>query len=195
MQEVLHEVQRHLERLDQNFLQQADQMYRELTTHLKQQEERFQDALGRVEETLAQYNLMQKQIRHDVMNTQQGFSALRETLMARIEQQGDEIKRAFEQQRSELVYERTVQNERLETIEHKLESVTTQNQATRKIWLEYQEHAVTQDQQIQTLTRMLHDERTARQSLSEQFTLQQEQLQILRRELECLKTQKAVTED
>jgi hypothetical protein len=105
------------------------------------------------------------------------------------------MRRAFEQQQSELVDETTAQNERLEGIEHKLEAIMMQNQADRKAWMEDQDHTAAQDEQIQILTKMFHDQRTARQSLSEQFALQQEQLQIFRRELECLKTQKAVTEE
>jgi hypothetical protein len=120
------------------------------------------------------------------VKTQQDISILRETLMARLDQQGGEMRRAFEQQ-SELVDETTGQNERLEGIEHKLEAVMMQNQADRKAWMEEQDHTAAQDEQIQSLTKMFYDERTARQSLSEQFSRQQEQLQILRREVECLR--------
>jgi hypothetical protein len=115
--------------------------------------------------------------------------------MARIEQQGGEIRRAFEQQQSKLINETTGQNERLEVIGHKLETVIMQKQADHKAWIEDQDHAAVQDEQIRILTKMVHDERTAHQLLSEQLTLQQEQLQILRREVECLKNQNTGTEE
>jgi len=191
MQEALQEVQQHLKRLDQDFRHQADQMYHDLTARLKQQGERFQDDLGGIEETLAYYDQAHKQMQQDMMDVQQGFLTQRETLMAHIEQQRGEVERVLEQRWSELAHERTAQSERMETIERRLKSMETQDQAKQKTWLAYQERTETQDRQLQTLIMMLHDESAARQSLSEQFILQQEQLQILRRELECLKTQKA----
>jgi hypothetical protein len=173
VQESLQEMHRHLDRLDQNFYQQAERIYHEFSTRLEAQEKQFQDTLGRTEETFMHHDLAQKQMQADLQNLQQGLSTQQETLMARIGQQGNEVKKALEQQWLEQIQER---DEHIKILEQRLETTVTQEQAKA------------QDQRLQSLTEMLQEERAARQSLAEQLTLQQEQLQRLCREYTSVKT-------
>jgi hypothetical protein len=191
VQESLQEMQRYLDKLDQKFHQQAERMDHELSARLEGQEKRFQDMLGRTEETFIHHNLAQKQMRNDLQNLQQGLSTQQETLMARIEQQGNEVKQALEQQWLEQMQER---DEHIEMLEQRLEAAVAQEQATCKQWLAHLEQAKIQDQRLQSLTVMLQEERADRQSLAEQLKLQQEQLQRLYREYLNVKTGQIETE-
>ncbi|HEY7414886.1 MAG TPA: hypothetical protein VH593_06815 [Ktedonobacteraceae bacterium] len=172
VQESLQAMQRHLDKFDQGFQQQTERMYHELNSRLEGQEKRFQDTLGRTEETFMHHNLAQKQLQDDLQNLRQGLSTQHKTLVARIEQQGNEVKRALEQQWLEQVQER---DNHIRMLEQQLEAVVTQEQATR-------EQAKTQGQRLESLTVILQEEQAARQSLAEQLALQQEQLQAF-----CLK--------
>ncbi len=183
LQKSLQEGQHLLEKLDQDIHHQIDQIVSDLTAYLRQQEHQSQKRFGEIEQTLAYYDQAYKQI-------QQEFLTLQEMLLAGMAQQRSEIDGMLERRWSELLHERTVQYGYMKLLEQRLASVEIQDQANQKALLLYQERDRDQERQIQMLVTMLHDERAARQMLSEQFTLQQERLQSLSREWEarCLET-------
>ncbi len=171
IQKTIQEVQGHLERLDQD----VHQLSHSLTTALRRQEERFQGFLAGIEETLARHDQERGHIQQSIQDMQQEFLVQQETLVAQVEQQRGEITSVLEQRWSELAQERTAQREQMQMLEHQLKLVERQDQSTQQIWRAYQERVDEQDQRLQTLTILLHNERAARQSLSEHLTLQQEQ--------------------
>jgi hypothetical protein len=187
MQEALQEMQQYVVRIDQFSRQQADQVHQEIVALLQQQEERFQDQFTRMQEALMRHDQERKQIQLDWAEVQEALSARQKTLTTHVEQQIREVNITFEQRWSDLVRERAVRDERMGGIEQRLESVSTRQQAAHTAGLAYEERIEMQDRRIQVLTGLLQDEREARRSLSEQFIVQQEQVQALRRELEGLR--------
>ncbi|MFL5592072.1 MAG: hypothetical protein ACJ8DI_31080 [Ktedonobacteraceae bacterium] len=190
-QATMQEMQQHLDRIDQDSRQRADQVRQEIVTLLQQQEERFQHQFNSMQEALIRHDQERKQIQLDWTELQEALSARQETFTTYVEQQIREVNITFEQRWSDLSRERVVRDERMEGIEQRLESVSTRQQAAHNAWLAYQERIEMQDRQIQALTELLQDEQEARRSFSEQFIVQQEQVQTLRRELESLKSQSA----
>ena len=73
----------------------------------------------------------------------------------------------------------------MKNLEQRLASVEMQNRANQQTELAYQERDKEHERQIQQLTALLHTERVARQTLSEQYVLQQERLQALSHEWEA----------
>ena len=82
-------------------------------------------------------------------------------------------------------FKRTAQYEYMKNLEQRLASVEMQNRANQQTELAYQERDKEHERQIQQLTALLHTERVARQTLSEQYVLQQERLQALSHEWEA----------
>ena len=191
-QETFQEIQRYLDRLDQSLHQQGDQISRELTTQIQLQEDRFQEAQGKTEETLASSVLAQKRMQDDLRDLQQRLATQQETLMTSIEQQGNEVKQSLEQRWSELEQKKDAHGE---TLEQRLEAVVAQERATRKICLAHQERVQLQEQQIQALTVQLQEEQAARQALTAQFTQQQEQFQALSRAFASLQNKPNETKE
>ena len=181
---TLQELQRHLEELNREIRLQVDQISSDFTTRLNQQEMRSQNLFGEIKETLAYRDKVHQQMCQDLANVQLEVSTLQETLLARIKQQRSEIDAVLQQHRDEMQLERTTRHEYMKSTDLRLSAMEIQDQANQKAWTAYQEHDKDQERQIQLLTAQLHEERTARQTLSEQFTQQQEMLQSLCRKLE-----------
>ncbi|MFL5663684.1 MAG: hypothetical protein ACJ8BW_20435 [Ktedonobacteraceae bacterium] len=179
-----HEREQKLSELDGDHRRQREQLREDLTTLFQQHFERIQDILKIMGNTLAQCDQDRDQLEQDLATQQQSLVLLREDLTTLLEQQGHEIKSAFEQQIAQQVQDRSALGDRLEKMEQWREQLAAQ---------EYQQRFTAQDDQLQLLSKLLQEERAERKTFSEQLTAQQEQVQSLHREIDRLKQCQAET--
>jgi hypothetical protein len=178
-------LQQALQKLGQDVHHQMDHLSHDFTTRLRLQEQQFQNRCAAMEKTLASYDQAHTQMQQRMAAIQQNFLTLQETLLASIERQRSEIDGVLELRWSDLQHERTAQYEYMKKLEERQASLEIQDQARQNAWLANQEREKDREQQIQLLTAMLHEEKSARQLLAEQFSQQHEQLQVLHRQSEA----------
>jgi hypothetical protein len=166
LQEVRAEAAHTFDHLEQSLRDQNNQMRYDLTTLLQQQEERIQHQF---QETEDRHEQAHKQIRAE---WQEGLAAHRQALIALVEQHMLDYRRDL-----------TAWTSHLEEIEQRLEQVVTRTEAVCTTLQGYQKQADTQEQVLATLTEFLQEERAARKTLAEQMATQQEQVQVLHREI------------
>ena len=176
LEEVRAETERKFDQLSQDVSEQREQLHSDFTSLLQEQEARVQHMLLRLAE-----------MQQELMTHQEAMTTL-------VEQRVSEVKTSLEAQSVDQRREVSALYERLGLLEQQLQGVISQNQAVQRTWQVHQKQVETQEQQLQALTTMLQEEQNARQSLIAQFTLQQELLQAVCRELASLKVGQARTE-
>ena len=172
-----HDWQEHMERLQQD-----------LTSASRQQDERTQKAF---EEMVGTVKRQHEEHQHELTEQQKAFAGQQEALTQFVETQMEAIKGSLEQHARKWEQDRATQTERLEKTEQWLGQVVTQGKDTHSIVLEDQKRVLAWERQLKTLTKTTLDEIKERKRLSEYFIIQQKQMQLLRRELDVLKGQKA----
>ncbi len=177
VQTAQHEAEQRLSELDVAQHQQREHLREHFSALVKQHYERTQNVLNVMGDTLTRLDQERDQLQHTISAQQQAFAQLQGDLTTFIEQQGSEIKQAFEQHMSQQIQERADLSDRLEKMEQWQEQLTAQ---------EYQQRLTAQDEQIQFLRRMLQEERAGCKTFSEELTAQQDQVDVLRRGLDGL---------
>ncbi len=153
----------------------------DLTHAYQQQDERMQKAFKEMAEAVRRQH---EEYQHGLAEQQKAFARQKEVLMRFVETRIEEIKGPFEQQRREWEQDRMIQIEHLETIEQWLEQVVARGKDMHALVLEYQRRVHTWERQLNMLTKTIQDEKKERKRLSEYFSVQQKQIQLLRRELD-----------
>jgi len=152
---------RQIEQHNTQLLEQGRQHQQEmeqLRTHLLGQLEEVQQAFERkLSEQDQEYRSQVEQLRRDLTQQQEAFTTLRRDMTTLIEQQIREVFIALEQVARDQAQDVAAQNERLGTIEKRLEEAV-------------------QDSRLQEVKKLLQDEIAARQALEQQVQQQAEQL-------------------
>lgn len=182
--EAQHEIQRQLNRIDEDTRNRTNQLHQEMTTLLQQQQERLQRIVGEMQEAVHQGH---EQIKHDLTELRQAYATHVEAIALVVAQQKQDVEIILAQHGSDLVGV----SERVGRMEQQADLRVAQDEEAQQQWHTHQERIEAQDQQLQTLIALLQEEREARQALSKQFVVQQEQLQVLRHQIEGIKTPNA----
>ena len=185
--EAQHEIQRQLNKIDEESRNRINHLHQEMATLLQQHEERLQRIVDEMQEYMHQGH---EQIKHDLTELRQAYATHVEAITLVVAQQKQDVEIVLAQHGSELVG----MSERVGRMEQQADLRVVQDEEAQQRWHTYQEQIEAQDQQLQTLIALLQEEREARQALTKQFVVQQEQHQVLRHQLEGIKTPNAERE-
>jgi uncharacterized protein YbcI len=108
-------------------------------------------------------------VRCDLVQQQEALATLRQDITTLVEQQVREVFTAVEQLARDQAQDVAAQNERLETIEKRMEQVATRAEAAQVTALGAQKRADDQDQRLQEVRKILQGEVAARQALEQRI--------------------------
>ncbi len=165
-----HQVEQYDNRLSEQGRQHQHEL-EQLRTHLLGQLTEAQQSLERkLSEQGQEYRKQVDQVRRDLVQQQEALATLRRDMTTLVEQQVREIFTALEQVARDQAQDVAAQNERLETIEKRMEQVATRAEAAQVTALGAQKRADDQDQRLQEVRKILQGEVAARQSLEQRVS-------------------------
>ena len=182
---VQHEHEQQFFKIEQRQRQQVEEQKRDALQYFQQQEQ-IRDKLKAMETTVAQLVEENQQLHQQNVSQQEALVLQGKKLTKSLQERTDEISMTIEQHWAVQTREKLALEKRLENVEQLLKQQTGQS---------YGQRLAEQERVIETLTAQLHEERHARQVLHEQFIQQQEDLQVLHRELELVHRQIAASQE
>jgi hypothetical protein len=184
-EQVQHEHEQQFLEFEQRQHQQAEEVKSNALQYFQQQEQ-IRDKLKAMETTVAQLVEETQQLHQQNVSQQEALVLQGKKLTKSLQERTDEISMTIEQHWAVQTREKLALEKRLENVEQLLKQQTGQS---------YGQRLAEQERVIETLTAQLHEERHARQVLHEQFIQQQEDLQVLHRELELVHRQIAASQE